>query len=562
MYLQSFDYDIKDEISALRDCQKDTLYKFLLYKVNAQKWNFDCDRCDYTKSIYSKLWGFDDTLSGSYQNISVGRKQIKMGMETMNSFWTTFAWALNKWCIKDIKKEIGIVEVCSDSQEILLKNYDKLIVIMEKNLSKEIVDKFIMFAQLTHTIGNMILVPKKVSPYTDGEQNSTQKKVDLSFNMARASKWNDYFDLSLLWLYNNREEDWTKETFICYAEKFFLMDYVTEKGKVIPLIKSHGKILRGDFEEESRPKSKKELAELLDNINNRIVFRGKLMHAKINNDESILDAILENRNINSCLAVNIAVSRYDVIKNRKLQYTAKRPCRVEDIRNAKKIFIQSLGVNILLSILLSPLIVAASVAVCGVFGMGMTFLGFILAPIFAVWVVYYFAKRRKRIYLKAKTAIKWTKSQQIRRIDYSKGRMIAVLLVEGIIFLIIYFTGGLDNLKISSLDDLLELYVVVFAFMIPWLYWFIKYALKTRCRQCKCCYTIKCVRRKIISKQGIMVNREEEVLTEGIDFETGQVRDVITYQEQLVPGERVTYMETYKCKWCNAPYVARFSIDY
>ena len=272
MYVQSYDYDLKNELAQLKQCQEDDLYKFLLYKANES--SFDCDRCDYVKGVYHRLWGWDNNSSENFQRISIDGKEVLMGMDTMNSFWKTFEWALSKWCMEDIKAEFGISKVTTKHAGMFCENYNVLKRIMIKNLSKEIVEQFLRFAKLTHTIGNMILVPKKVEPYTQGIQ---------TFNTARASKWDDYFDLSLIWLFQNEDRYFTKSVACEYAEQFLLSDYISEDYEIIPLIKSHERIISGNYELEKRPLVKSELLELLKAMNNRIIHRGQLMYAKLTN---------------------------------------------------------------------------------------------------------------------------------------------------------------------------------------------------------------------------------------------------------------------------------------
>lgn len=265
---KNYDYDLKNELKQCKKSKVDNLYKFLLYKSDTSP--FDCDRCDYAKLVYNKLWGFDNKIRDSFQYINVGNQNILMGMDTMNSFWITFAWALNNWCLNDIKKVLGISYVVTSSASILLSNYKQLKKIIIKNLSEDIFNKFNTFAGLTHTIGNLTLVPKKVNPFTKERQ---------SFNQARASAWNDYFDLSMIWL--RKSTDWDQNTLKLYTEKFELEDYLTSDLHINPLVSSHIPIIQGNETLESRPKTIEELSQLLDNINYRIVKRGKLLYSKL-----------------------------------------------------------------------------------------------------------------------------------------------------------------------------------------------------------------------------------------------------------------------------------------
>lgn len=163
--LQNFDYDLKNEDPMFRDCGKDSLYKFLLYKEKASSINFDCDRCAYMKRIYSLLWGFNYNIPDSFQQIQVGDESILMGMDTMNSLWNILKHTLNRYCKGELQKEFKISEVHTKHIGLLIANYDILKRMLISRLSRATFDKFVLLAQLTHTIGNMLLVPKIIEPY-------------------------------------------------------------------------------------------------------------------------------------------------------------------------------------------------------------------------------------------------------------------------------------------------------------------------------------------------------------------------------------------------------------
>lgn len=550
MDLENFDYDLKNEFAPCRIVAKDNIHQFLRYKLLAGEQNFDCDRCDYMKNVYSQLWGYNDSLSGNYQQISVGNRKITMGPDTMNSFFTTFTWALNRWCIKDIKKELGIECVSLNHIRTLYDNYDVLKAIMEKNFSKKAMDNFMLFAQLTHTIGNMVLVPRNVAPYTGKN----------TFNMERSSKWNDYFDLSLIWLYNNDEEDWTKETFLAYKEQFFLFDYIGTNGRVMPLIKAHKSILKGNFDEDGRPQTKKELIELLDNIINRITYRGKMMRAKLIGDEITFESMLADLKRKRRPSVNIAVSRNNKKKREKLQDKVIYSNDAVKCRNANKVFWQSFLISFGWMIAFFPVILAIGLSLCGM-NWFLMLLVVIAIPIGYIVVAKRIATRRKNIYWLAPNRMRGSKGIHIKSVDVPKRGMIRVAIIEVIVGTIICIVSSRQGTPLDF-ESFLFYYLLVSAFMFPWFVYFVRYGVKTKCHHCKCFYTIKRVSRNAIAKEDVLVKSEEEVLTEGIDYDTGEVREVITYQEQMVPGTRVTYVEIYKCKWCNATFSARYSIDY
>lgn len=266
--IKEFDYDLKDEIKEFRLCGAEHLYKFLRYKSSSL--NFECDRCKYARKIYEMLWGFDSKKSGNFQIIRVGSQEILMGMDTINSFFITFKKSLNNWCKEELKAVYGISKVTAKSSGVFLKNYFALKEMIINHLSEEIFEKLNLFAKLTHTIGNFTLVPKVLKPHTKNR----------SFNLARASKWNDYFDLSLIWFINNEEPAWTEETVEHYAQMFYLEDYIRD-GSIIPYNERHKRIIDGEKNLDSRPQTIEELSTLLDCINERIVARGKAMHEQL-----------------------------------------------------------------------------------------------------------------------------------------------------------------------------------------------------------------------------------------------------------------------------------------
>ncbi|MGN0484793.1 MAG: hypothetical protein ACI4HI_14700 [Lachnospiraceae bacterium] len=266
MNLKNADYDFKDQVETFRNCGNDHLYKFLVYKSDTSP--FDCDRSEYAKEIYQCLWGFDPE-GYNFQNITVGNKSILMGMDTINSFWTTFAWSLNRWCKNDLQKYFGISYVNANSIPYFLQNYGALVQIIRNNLSEEIYQMFQAFAKLTHTLGNFTLVPKKVQPHIPERQ---------SFNQARASKWNDYFDLSLLWLQSNTDPDWGEETFRAYIDRFFLNGYVTQQYQIVGFTSTHQQILSGNQNLDNRPQTKQELLQYLQVVCSLIQQRGNRMY--------------------------------------------------------------------------------------------------------------------------------------------------------------------------------------------------------------------------------------------------------------------------------------------
>lgn len=517
MAFKSYDYDLKNEIEEYRQCGEDDLYKFLLYKSTAVEKNFDCDRSAYAKSLYNKLWGFDINNRENFQYIHVGNQEILMGMDTMNSFWTTFAWCLNKWCSDDIHKEFGLRAVTANSAQVLLSNYSALKKIMINNLSKDIFDKFVLFAKLTHSIGNLLLVPKKLEPHTHGRQ---------TFNTARASKWNDYFDLSMQWILRNDEPLWDEKTVNDYLDLFDLRDYVTEDNTIIPLIESHRKIIHGGENIDSRPQNKLEIEQLLDNINNRIMKRGKRLYAKLTNTEYV-----EQEELNKSYPTNKA--KIIFIKNILFHMTwitllFFSPFSL--IQGAVLLDLTSLSLVIIIPLML--------VELCAL-----------------IYLAYWLANRKKQKVVHANVANSSndqpTKIKTIKKINKKT--------VIGLIVWTIWMGVGIWLYSDDFVHDNIFITVGLFYFMIyfagfPFLILYFKYGIKLRCRKCKLFYMLKRERLEKLSEKNIVI----KVTNEKKDSDGY----VISTSEQHLPGTRTHYKQHYKCKICNTFHYSVYSKEH
>lgn len=535
MAFKSYDYDLKNEIEEYKQCEADDLYRFLLYKSSAVEKKFDCDRCAYAKSVYHKLWGFDNNLNANFQNILVGNQLILMGMDTMNSFWITFAWCLNKWCRDDIHRYFGITTVTADSAKDLLDNYTALKKIIIKNLSKEIFDKFVLFAKLTHTIGNLVLVPKKIEPYIHEKQ---------TFNMARASKWNDYFDLSLQWILKNDDQSWNEETVNKYFDMFELRDYVTGDNKIIPLTESHNKIINSVANIESRPQDKLEIVQLLNNINNRIIKRGKILHAKLNDTESPKQEIrhreqnTETHNIKNGVLSQSSNSEYN--------------------SQAMKIFVKNLLFNIVWMTLLFPLIALIQAPLFSIESLSALVI-LIIAMLIEfgafIYLAYWLANRKKRKYLKVRSIVPSNDKTKIKTI-----RRIKKKTVIGLIVWIVWMAFGITTYfdEMSNLTNgfmkVFIIYMMICFAAIPFIIVYLRYGIKLRCRECKLFYMLK--------KERLEKYSEDKISIKVINNNKNSYEEVTSTSEQYVPGKRVYYRQYYRCKFCGNVHYAPYSEEY
>lgn len=283
---KSFYKRTMDELGTLNN--NSALINFLAYKGLPEYCDFDCDGTvsgDYYKQgyyswfmreIYRILWNWQD-LCGTdeeFKNMPIKRfakscyENIDMGPDTMNSFWTTFCAYLvsflgdtyqwnkfkNTFLFKDGENE-------GQRERALRLKHDI------ENQSEERInnENIITFAQLTHTMGNMVLVPAGYNSYR-GTKNYLK----------------DYFDLSLdnllySWDYNNylgKEDAKRRWKFKKYVNVFFLWDYVDNAYNVSPLCNSHReKMQKRTLNHTFVLPEKNEIDHLCSEVNQRIKRR-------------------------------------------------------------------------------------------------------------------------------------------------------------------------------------------------------------------------------------------------------------------------------------------------
>lgn len=528
-----FNYDIKNEVNQFRNSQKDNIYKFLLYK--ADKSTFDCDRCDYAKSVYHSLWGFNNNVTDNFQPIKVGKNKILMGMDTMNSFWRTFAWALNTWCKDDIEREFAISHVDTQSCDELIKNYSALKNIIINNLSEEIYDQFNKFAALTHTIGNLILVPKTLAPHTKNQ----------SFNQARASVWNDYFDLSLMWLLENDEEIWNTDTIKEYRKIFVLESYISDNGEIIPLNAEHKQILTGENIAESRPQTKEQLRALLNNINARIIHRGKILHSRLTNTNN-----KSNTSHNDKKTSNAFQNKDEAL-----------------LKKGGRMFTSYFAFNILISfILLLPwpigLIFELSTNIFN--SIGGVIIALILGSIFSIAFMmipsYLLARRRKKIFLNSQNKNSNVTFKKYF-LDKKESKIPFIIIILFDLFSVYAMISSGDFTENHIIENILLFYSCIMLNTIPWYILYFVKGFRTCCKSCKCFYTIKKISTTQIGEKDVNVKTEIENVKYLTIGDSNKETRVIERQEVIVPGVRKEYETLFKCKWCGASYYTYYSRD-
>ena len=249
-------YDLKNESpwEGVRN-ERISIKKMEGYKRNNKETNlnFDCDNsngtCTLSDSIYQELWNWSYrgrfTLPFNLQE-KFSPNWDRLGSDTMNSFATIYRQALR------------------------LNNNNKSVVDQNKHLQK--------FAILTHTVGNLTLVPFNLNHESDTK----------SFNQSRGFRGSmsnqyfvyDFFDLSLKLIKENLDQ----QTFQTYIDTFYLQDFVNvdDNYSIKPLFGKHQQFLVPSKMDISNPQdflptSNEEIQEFLVNVNNLISKRSKRM---------------------------------------------------------------------------------------------------------------------------------------------------------------------------------------------------------------------------------------------------------------------------------------------
>lgn len=216
----------------------------------------------------------DEVLKAIFPNEDLTHKDV------MHSFWNTYKYALqlaypsvfigvktypgphvyrapfvrkmDVWFADNIKANaeahgLELTYNCATWYDFLLENFDKFPLVNEnKELQR--------FAQLTHTIGNIAIVPK-------------------GFNRRRSCQ--DYWDFALL----KFKAKMTKADWLQYVKNHEMQMYVTPEGDVIPFWKNHFNVLT--------PTNKEELFAFVTLVNNGIEERGKALIERYQNSKNV-----------------------------------------------------------------------------------------------------------------------------------------------------------------------------------------------------------------------------------------------------------------------------------
>lgn len=282
-------------------CQDSPLINFLDYKGLPKFCDFDCDgtvRKNYLKQgfyswfpreIFRTLWNWKDLCRVKDVDFKFATIRqfalscydcgMQMGPDTMNSFWITFSAYLisnysdtYRW--NNFKNTVFFKEGENGKQRDRADRIKALIQENENYISSGPIKEF---ARMTHTVGNLVLVPAGYNGY-----RGTQPCIK------------DYFDLSLdnlvhVWDENHylgETGEIRRRNYIKYINTFFLWDYVDENYEPIPLCESHKKQMEtqhktGRLEAKGVLPIIEEIDDLCRNINDRIVRRSRFMIAML-----------------------------------------------------------------------------------------------------------------------------------------------------------------------------------------------------------------------------------------------------------------------------------------
>ncbi|NLP52034.1 hypothetical protein [Bacillus sp. RO1] len=198
-------YDFKNEspTSAVQ-MESHPVKKFFLYRKDyqekAKKAKFDCDGCNLILEIHA--------------NVYSNKKLEYLDSDTMNSFYSTYRLLLRSFdksfWDNDIitfcnKRGIDFNNVNNKNKKYLLR-YDWLLSERVFNHYTEInnLPEVKRFATLTHTLGNMTLLPK-------------------GYNVGRATPTKDYWDLTLISLQN-----FLGSTFDNFVTDYHMQDFTAD----------------------------------------------------------------------------------------------------------------------------------------------------------------------------------------------------------------------------------------------------------------------------------------------------------------------------------------------
>lgn len=260
--LKSWDYNLNLEFDKYQGIKN-----WLKYRICDM--DYDCDVSKYAMDVYKEKYEFLSTgiVQHQYNNFPSFQKWNRHNLkweiqlndtlysgDTLNSFATPFNRFANVFISKLNNKKFKLTYIGKDTYELLLKEFD--IVFSDYNLSqveysREIIEYFDKFANLTHTIGNLFPVPLYFNKERTGEngdyefpdillksiydfylsKDSNKKEVGIS-----VIKEKKRIDKTVKWLdsFGSGKAGWNK-----FIEVYRFSMYLDEKSEPMELWNNH-----------------------------------------------------------------------------------------------------------------------------------------------------------------------------------------------------------------------------------------------------------------------------------------------------------------------------------
>lgn len=276
--------------------------KFLQYQIDG---NYDCDCADKLRDYFFEPYYYiEETYDNNrqYEMKMDNEQTLFCDSDTINSFSTLFNEFFRNFYIKekytlawlplytgrydvesmdielssDIREELKCIKgnyssdtATKNRYRWLMDNFDTIFSDKFLNahpLKKQCFEQFQLFAQLTHTIGNISFVPMGFNRIRGfGKLSRTRDFSDLFFQLFFPDADNQD---AVAYMKDRSQNLWNANTdeYAKHMDEFLFQDYF-DNGSVKPLFSTHSLY-------HVLPKTDEEFLECLRNINKRIVLRG------------------------------------------------------------------------------------------------------------------------------------------------------------------------------------------------------------------------------------------------------------------------------------------------
>lgn len=265
--VMTFDFKNESPSSAVQR-EQHPVKKFFLYRKEYQlNKEFDCDRCDLIQDIHAAV----------YPN-----KNLRyLDSDTMNSFYTSYRLLLLSFDKDFWEKDIlafchnrGVDFKSASENKKRLERYDWLLSDKVFNHYAEINNhpEVKRFATLTHTLGNMTLLPK-------------------GYNVGRATPTKDYWDLTLISL-----QDFLGSSYDNFVTEYYMQDFTADTIEFwdghsfeYPLPNSFSKQEAHKLSQEEKSKiAYIRIVEFMQKVNVKIEKRSKRLFFALKEDKECI----------------------------------------------------------------------------------------------------------------------------------------------------------------------------------------------------------------------------------------------------------------------------------